>query len=434
MTKLSFFRVHNDKGQKLLDHYVQPICNRRGINLVESRPDANRGDSLKAEFSSDVVLWDGSVEPGHAYHAFNERAKQSGSKYVVVSRTPLPRNVLAYNQFAPIHGEAFTNEVLGAWLDRYLFTILSGQRFIPDRTDNFSSPIASQYWMFNNAADVFLSFRGTQQKAVETWSQKFTKASDLTVRIVPEAEYSYRTECVTLQQMWEGVARLGHEITSTSRAVIFLSDDYFDSFWTCSELLFLIKHRSNSDRSIRQAYIVLDKSRPDLTPLLIGASQLPIPSITSAQSHRLFKILNNSDPLTVGPDTRIPPSGPAKLLSLVLRPTFGWYDPEFMKDSFWKTVRVPCPHCRPRNRRPEHVDWERHLNLTTSDPQVDYFGYFPTSPDQLANRVVECPNCHNRIRLQNNRPPRTLWFPIQTTERDQTRPVIEEYPVWEVVA
>jgi hypothetical protein len=28
---------------------------------------------------------------------------------------------------------------------------------------------------------------------------------------------------------------------------------------------------------------------------------------------------------------------------------------------------------------------------------------------------------------------RTVWVPIQTTERDKTRPVIESHPVWEVI-
>lgn len=432
MTTISFFRVYNNDGQELLDDYVQPICDRLKIKLTVSRLGANRGDSLKAEFSSNLVLWDGSAEPGHVYYAFNEIAKQSRSKHVIVSRTPLPRNVLAYNQFAPIHGETFTNQELGAWLEQYLSAILSGQRFIPERTGVSRGAIASQYWMFGNAADVFLSFRGTQQQAAERWSQVFTQATGLTVRMVPEAEYAYRTECVTLQQMWEGVARLGHELTATGKAAIFLTEDYFDSFWTCSELLFLIKHRMNPDRSVQRADVIPDPSRPDLTPLVIGTAELPIPPLTSAQSHRLFKILNNSDPLTVGPDTRIPPSGPAKLLSFVLRPTFGWYDPEFMEDSFWKTVRVPCPHCRPHQRRPEQIDWDKHLNLAAAET-VDYFGYFPITSEQLAKQLIECPNCHNQIRLQNTRPPRTLWFPIQTTEKDQTRSVIEEYPVWEAV-
>ncbi|MBD2124744.1 hypothetical protein [Trichocoleus sp. FACHB-262] len=408
MTTIFFFRVHNDNGQSLLDRYVQPACNRLSLKLTVSQSGADRFDSFRASMSSDLVLWDGSVEPGHAYHAFSEIPKQRGSKHIIISRTSLPRNVLAYNQFAPIHGEAFTNEELGEWLDQYLSAILAGKRFTPSRAKNSTSSIASQYWMFSNAADVFLSFRGTQQKAAEIWSQEFATSSGLNVRMVPEAEYSYRTECVTHQQMWEGVARLGHEITSTNKAVVFLTDDYFDSFWTCSELLFLIDRRRNSDKSIQGAYVIPDKSRPDLAPLFIETSQLPIPSLTSTQSHRLFKILNNSDPLTVGPDTRISPSGPNKLLALVLRPIFGWYDPEFMEDSFWKTVRVPCPHCRPQNRFPGHIDWDRHLNLAACDPEVDYFGYFPTSSERLANKVVECPTCHNRIRLENKRPPRTL--------------------------
>lgn len=434
MTKLSFFRVYNNQGQKLLENYVQPICKHLGIQLTVSSPGATRRDSIKAQFQANFILWDGSVETGHVYYAFNELAKQRGGKHILVSRTPLPRNVLAYNQFAPIHGETFSNDEIGAWLDQYLSPIISGQRFVLRATKNLKSSVATNYWMFNHAADTFMSFRGTQQKVVENWSKRFTQETSLIVRIVPEAEYSYRTECLTLQQMWEGVARLWHEIKSTSQAIIFLSENYFDSFWTCSELLLLIEHWSNSNHSIQQAYIVQDNFSTQLFPLRINNSQLPIPPLTPAQSHRFFKILNNSDPLTVSPDSRIPPSGLKKVVvSWLHRPIFGWYEPEFMKDSFWKTVRVPCPYCRPRHRRPEQIDWDKHLDLAKTDPQVDYFGYFPVSQDQLIKQIVICPNCGNRLRLKNDRPSRTLWFPILTTHRDQHRPVIEEYPVWEVI-
>lgn len=169
-----------------------------------------------------------------------------------------------------------------------------------------------------------------------------------------------------------------------------------------------------------------------LLPFKDGIRARSIPGLAPEAIDRLTKLLNNGDPLTSAPETQVPPEGLAKLIALITRRRLGFYDPEFMSEDYWHVVRVPCPRCRPRGRRPEEVDWFRHMHLADSSPAVDYFGYFPARREELERGTVRCPGCGSQLRLVNRRGVRTLWVPVMTTERDQDRPVIQEHKVWEV--
>jgi hypothetical protein len=432
MATITYFMVQSNLGYQLFDVHVRPLCERLGVNLRLAPADADRGYTLSAQGTSNLILWDCSVESGHVYYALTEWAKTSDA-HVLVSRTPLPRNVLAENQCAPVHGEVFTNEDLGEWLTLRLPELLFKQSTRLRSPHYTRRALQRHYWMSESPADVFLSFRGSHQMYAEHWKKRFEEESSMAIRMVPKGEYAYETECVTRQQMWEIVARLQYEIRACKNRVVFWSNDYFDSFWTASELLcILYVCARNRDGSAQGAYWAPDKKSALVHPLHVGVPEFPVPEITKAQENWFWKILNNSNPKTVAPETQIPPSGLGRLTAFLLRPTMGYYDPRFTGASFWNDIRVPCPHCKPKERRPEEVDWDQHMNLD-SDEEIDYFGYFSVSHEQLARGRVQCPNCKNWVRLRNERPPRTVWVPILTTEQDKSRPVIEESPVWEVI-
>lgn len=71
--------------------------------------------------------------------------------------------------------------------------------------------------------------------------------------------------------------------------------------------------------------------------------------------------------------------------------------------------------------------------MPDASQKCDYFGYFPADPSQLEGGRVACPNCRTRLQFENKRGVRTLRVPVQTTETDQSRPVIQEHKVWEVL-
>lgn len=132
---------------------------------------------------------------------------------------------------------------------------------------------------------------------------------------------AYETECVTRQQMWEVIACLFREMYATRKKVVFLSEDYYSSFWTCSELLSLIRWSHNRrDRTIHNAYVVSNHADTELFPLEIETPTVPIPRPTRQQANRLWRIFNNGDPMTSAPDTRIPPSSFDKGLARLIAP------------------------------------------------------------------------------------------------------------------
>lgn len=420
-----YFGVRNDAGQRLLDEHVAPACARRGFHLQVAPEGADRGTALAAQAVRTLLAWDGSVEgPQDVYRAMTMWTKLS-PKHLLMSRTPLPRNVLTRHQCAPVHGAAFGNDVLGEWFDRQL------ARVAGEQGGEQGGPVAGAslpYWMFDDPADFFLSFRGTRQAEAEAWRAEFVARTGRPVRMVPPNEFAYPTEVVTQQQQWEGAARLMHEIRATGRVIFFPSPDYFTSFWTSTEAL-AVRWLTAAGRRPRRGERRLSEVRlltdPAPEPLL-GTRAL-----TDAETARFAALINNGDPITSAPETMVAPRGPARLLRAFVR-RYGYYREEFTTDAFWHLVRVPCPACRPRRTAAE-VDWSAHMALPGPQPQTDAYGYFPAHAGELARGTIRCPSCSGELRLVNRRGVRTLWQPVMTTEADQDRPVIVSHPVWEVL-
>lgn len=433
MPTITVFKAQSDKGQDLLDNYIAPACIRIGARVKEAPAGSSPSYAMRVQLTSDLVLWDCSWEGDDSvYKSLNNWVKTTRS-HLILSRTSLPRNVLSYFQCAPIHGVEFPNEALGEWLDRQLPLIIQG-KYSHEAYQNES--LARHYWMFEKPADFFLSFRGSRLTAAQSWKETFESELSVKVRTVPANELSYPTECVSGQQMWEGVARLMHEIKAIRRPVVFMSKDYFDSFWTSSEFLITIwmfgKHPITRQQILSEAYFAQNDKSPYLDNFWDRHSELGVPEVEQGGMDRFAKLINNSDPVTSAPETRIPARGPAKLIAWLLGKRMGYYDSEFLTEHFWEAVRVPCPICKPKCRSANEVDWNRHMSVDCSSG-TDYFGYFVAQPSELASGRVTCPSCTSKLDLENKRGVRTLWVPIMSTEKDKSRPVIEQRKVWEVV-
>ncbi|MFI0938764.1 hypothetical protein [Streptomyces sp. NPDC021020] len=438
MPRLTCFAPATDGGQDLLDRHIAPIAAGLGAELRVVRPPADRREGMRAELGrTDVTIWDASLEDERGVYDAMTMWTKLRRKNVIVSRTPLPRNVLTWHQFAPVHGSTFRNDEIGAWLARHL-----AARFgvpLPEPPSGGPSP-AGHYWMYDRPAEHFMSFRGTHQQAAEAWRDAFQREHGTTVRMVPPSEFSYPTEVVTRAQMWEGVARLQREIEATSRILVYLTGDYADSFWCAGELMcaaYMLLHtqgvRLGRLPRIADAQVVVP-GVPGTTPLTRAAADGLLRLPDHEQVRRLTVLLTNCDPVSAAPESRIAPTGPARPLSRVLR-RWGFYDPEVVQEHFWSRVRVPCPRCAPHGRAPDALDWDAFLRAPEqSGGGVDAFGYFDAPQDGLAAGRVGCPGCGRDCRLVNRRGVRTLWMPLLTTEKDRDRPVVVRTPVWEVVA
>lgn len=429
---LTFFGPASEAGADLLENWVRPVCERRGVRLTLPPRGSNRGAGLRAHLISGLVLWDCSLDGPHdVYRSLIMQAKHS-AKHLLASRTPMPRNILAKRQCAPIHGHLLDNASIGRWLDRELHRSFGGA---PPPADELVA-IARHYWLFDTPADYFLSFRGTHEEQAREWRAEFERTNATTVRMVPPNEYSYPTEVLTRQQAWEGTARLFHEMKATTRVVVYDSPDYFDSFWTATEMLntlwLLGRDRKTQQPGIRGAYFAARKPDPALTPFRDGLLAAGIPTLRDGESDRFVHLINNSDPYTAAPEATVPARGLGKLLAAAVR-HWGYYLPEFQDRAFWDTIWIPCQHCKPHHREPASVDWSEHMRRPCDSRVADHYGYFPADRAALHAGTLRCPTCHTTSVLVNDKGVRTLWKPVQTTETDQDRPVIETQPVWEVV-
>lgn len=431
---LMFFGSASVHSAELLDSWVRPLCDRHGVWLRIAPTGSHRGTALVGGAVSSLVLWDCSLDgPDDVYRALTVRAKLS-PKHLLVSRTPMPRNVLARRQCAPIHGHTLDNAAIGQWLDRELHHQFTGDP--PASAHTGIDQLARHYWMFDTPADYFLSFRGTHQDEAQRWSAEFARTHRTTVRMVPPNEYSYPTEVITRQQAWEGAARLLHEMTATSNVIIHHTPDYFDSFWTATEflttLILLGRDPRTRQSRLRSAHFTSPGSEPTLRSFRDGLLATGVRTLRGDEADQFVFLINNSDPFTSAPETTAPPRGLARPLAWTVR-RWGYYRPEFQDRAFWDQVWIPCQHCAPNHRAPESVDWTAHLQHPTPTTSSDYFGYFPAERSTLASGSVRCPTCHTNATLANRRGTRALWSPIQTTEPDQDRPVIATQPIWEVI-
>ncbi|WUH89688.1 hypothetical protein OG900_05680 [Streptomyces sp. NBC_00433] len=387
---------------------------------------------------TDVIVWDASLEDERGVYDAMTGWTKLRRKNVIVSRTPLPRNVLTWHQFAPVHGSTYDNDAIGAWLARHLTARLTGAPLTPPEQ---AAPPAGHYWMYDRPAEHFLSFRGSRQQEAEQWRDAFERSRGTTVRMVPPNEYSYPTEVVTRAQMWEGIARLQREIEATGRIVLYLTDDYADSFWCAGELMcaaYMLLHTGGRRLvgrlpQLEDAQVALP-GVPGTMPLVTAANRGLLRLPDHEQVRRLAMLLTNCDPISSAPESQIEPRGPARPLSRVLR-RWGFYDPEVVQELFWSRVRVPCPGCSARGRAASELDWDAFLRAPDEGGGgMDAFGYFDAPEDDLVAGRVSCPGCGRGCRLVNRRGVRTLWMPVMTTEADKDRPVVARTPVWEVVA
>lgn len=429
MKPITVYSANNEKGEELFNIIDKMFLS---TNHKVSRHENNnsRDEFIKVFRNSSLIILDCSLdkEGGHIYRALHEWIKTK-KKYIIVSRTPIPRNILAFHQYVPMHGKTFSNEDIQQWLTTNLPIILERELANPSK---MLSSFTGFYQVPNLKYDYFISFRGSQERQVEQWKTAYENESASKVKMVETGEYSYPTECLTLQQMWEGVAKLQYVMWNIGKVLIYKSEDYFDSFWTSSEFLSIVSYHYPIQNNIVSGIYLIDDNT--VNPLKINSELMNIRR-TNKEEKQIFKhLLNNSDPYVVGPETRLKPQGAQKIIAPILRLLIGHYKPEFSGKNWWDIVRVPCPNCKPLKRTPKEVDWLKHLSTYKTDANtVDYFGYFPVSEDDLNRGVVNCPSCKKSIKLENKRDPRTLWMPILSTEKDQDRAVITALPLWEVI-
>lgn len=418
--------VKNTLGQDLLNTYIRPLLAKHNVSLVLPTENDTRLRMGKAINRSHVLILDVSVEDGHIYHKYNELPKVL-NHILICSRTPLPRNVHAFHQIAPSYGQTFTNSQIADWLEETFPQVLERNREmslwqrIAGKYWNMSKDMSEQQRLRKQQVGSFISYRGTHWQQANDLADQLRNHTNLPVTLIQPRELATDAECMTRQRMWEVVVRLMDRIHYAQANYIYVSDNYFDSFWTRSEIL-AIAYTRKQWRNVRLESKVVRDVHDDLSDL-DDFDTLGIPALTDGQIQRLARITSNSDPGTMGPESveviRERSQGPLGELP--------YFQDTIWSERWWNDVMVPCPSCKPRHSQASEIDWERHL-------AIEDLWYFPIQKEILQGDAVsiDCPTCGTQITLNRLALPRTLWVPGPRNKPwPETLQMIEPEYIWE---
>lgn len=426
MAVVFMWPVRNANGEDLLERHVRPLSRRLGFELSTPSASDDRSRLLQAIQSCQAVVCDCSVEEGHIYHNFLEAVKVS-NHVLLCSRTPLPRNVFAFHELAPHHGETLSNEELAGWLGAVIPAVLAGADGAPSYFGRMSASLNAARDRISLRTGIFVSYRGRIFEKASRKAAEVAARVGVPARVVPKGEFVYETECLTRQQTWSVVARMEREIQAARGFMVIRSFDYFDSFWTTSELLIALLFRRQDDGTIGGG-LVVDERELDRPGPVAGAN-FDVPPATSAVRDEYCRLMRQGDPGTVAPELRRGTSGVFGRLFGALSQVTGHADSP-SGDWWWSEVLVPCPKCRPVGKTADELSWERHLGF-------EGYGYFPLDRRELEGKAeasVRCPRCGGPSHLISRREPRTLWVPGPLGRPwPPEMQMIEYEPVWEIL-
>lgn len=405
--KVFIWPVNNSKGRELLNNYILPILNKYDTKLILPKSTDDRRKMFSGLNYSDLAILDGSVEDGHIYHKYNELPKVF-SQVLLVSRTPLPINVYSLHEFAPKSpGGVNTNKEIGEWLSQLIPKIINNNRksnrIIKKIFGNYfsmGSTLKEKERLLSIQVGSFISYRGTHINKAKQLKGKLDELRKQNCTLINPGDLAFETECLSAQRTWEVVSVIERKINAADEVFISLTEDFFESFWTMSELLALIYGRVKSKEKVGKTFIVIDGELESARPIKIDSEEIilpkhygSIPLLTKQQEKRLGRIFSNSDPGTVAPDSQ----------DVIIHNKKKGEIPDFI-DSFndriysetWRDdILVSCLYCRPKKRKVfDNFSWDDHLN-------IDGYGYFIVNSESIANsEQIVCPNCKKEIKLE----------------------------------
>lgn len=281
---ISYFSSGTLEGEQLYKKICSALTNTKNVNYLfeitkkKSTPMA----AIRSYMCDDIVLFDASLdkhgtqEIGKQYDAMSEPFKSS-QHVLIVSRTIIPFNVYCAKKGGYPHyittgvseyAETMSNQEISDWVTA---TIISGDITLPNPTkiskvyfdthlkdallkNKLEKMIVKNMNMVNKAKkkeEVFVSYISRYSKHfhspikhvsyfVEDLFPFIANYSNISIEQIgyfPPGTLS--SELMTLQRKWEIVSVTDDFIRECKQFWIFLTDDYFQSWWTKSELITL---------------------------------------------------------------------------------------------------------------------------------------------------------------------------------------------------
>lgn len=179
-----------------------------------------------------------------------------GLLIVIVSRKPLPRNLVPIKGIAPSLGHELTNLELAEWLEDWLQlpdppSVLEVGYFraVKDSAEQQNEEIALR-------TGIFVSHRGYQRSLGLQIGEAFGKKWHMPFRVVAKGEHAENNECMSQQMMWSILANLELEVKNALAFLVVSSVNYPKSFWAMSELFISQRYRHIQRKEAEQELVV----------------------------------------------------------------------------------------------------------------------------------------------------------------------------------
>jgi hypothetical protein len=226
----------------------------RGMGMrISYNENPTQSEFLRYCISQDLVIVDATVEAGglHNYAAFTAQPL-SLDHILVVSRTYLPQNFYGMREGgAPIYPHSRTNRDIIDWLKLEL-TDLMNQLPRPSWKKNMlMTGMISPFQDLNKELDraskrhqVFISYRNKEVKQVDLLKKRIERGEFHNnirqgVRTFAPGELAYQDEILSPLQRWGILSAIEEKMRTIRECWIFESDKYYDSWWTCGEMVLI---------------------------------------------------------------------------------------------------------------------------------------------------------------------------------------------------
>ena len=303
-----------------------PIVKEFKIRLIDSNSDFfNQLEFLIACHRDDIVIVDCTIP----------FAKNQKSVYpilvaqvnmldhvLVVSNNMLPLNIVPQRQGydSPRLGMKFSKEKQLKWIERQikdLHQIISmGKHYDRIYFDNYMDienkrPQMERMWLLSDAIvkgkeagkkKILISYRSSHYEDVVVYKKEYEKCHpNEIVRMVEPGILCTGEEALTPMRKWMLVFMLEEKIHDIDELIIYKTDDYTDSWWTCAEIIMVAYNnycRKENEKIIIKYY---DANNPK-SEEQDAKEWLNFDGISESQRNRLARLAANTRPESMGPE------------------------------------------------------------------------------------------------------------------------------------
>ncbi len=153
-----------------------------------------------------------------------------------------------------------------------------------------------------NKKKVLISYRNSHYEKVSEYKAKYEKKHPNTiVRMIEPGVLCTGEETLTPMRKWMLVFMLEERIHDIEELIIYKTNDYTYSWWTCAELVMVAYNNYNRDSSKKIKVTFYDPHSEKETEEE-AISWLMYPTLNESQKNRLSRLAANTRPDTMGPE------------------------------------------------------------------------------------------------------------------------------------